>query len=128
MKVTKILATITVAATAVVTAPAASAGPVGQGCVEDFWMWYLRSATRMICDGERQADGSWLRVRGFFDSAYVTNPYSRCYSYGCTFYPARYIEELEVIDPAYVVTDDTIPGGEPGWIPSAEPRIVTRTP
>ena len=124
----KIMATVSVVAAAVIMAPTASAVPIGEGCVEDFWMWGLRPASRMICDGERQVDGSWLRVRGFFDGAYTTNPYSRCYSYGCTYYPSRYVPELNVIDPAYVVTDGTIPGGEPGWIPSAEPRIVTGTP
>lgn len=116
------------AVTSVGLAAPASAGPVGEGCVEDFWMWHLRSASRLICDGERNADGAWVRRRGFFDGAYWTNPYTSCYRYGCTYYPSRYVAELSVVDPAYVLTDSTIPGGEPGWIPSAEPRIVQLMP
>lgn len=115
-------------AAAVITAPTATAGPIGEGCVEDFWMWNgLRAASRMICDGERQPDGSWLRARGFFDDAYYTNPYSSCTRYGCTYYPSRYVPELKVIE-RYVVTDATVLPDEPGWIPSAEPRVVTGTP
>ena len=124
----KIVTSAAVAAAAILTSPPAGAGPTGEGCVEDFWMWGLRSASRMICDGERQADGSWRRVRGFFDDAYWTRPYSSCsggaWSSVCTYYEKQYVPKLEVIDPAYFVTDDTIPGGEPGWIPSAEPRVV----
>ena len=109
---------------ALVFAAPANAGAVGEGCVEDFWMWNgLRSASRMICDSERAADGSWTRVRGFFDDAYMTNGYSSCSRYSCTYYPPRYVPELKVID-RYVVTDATVLGDEPGWIPSAEPRVI----
>ena len=109
----------------VVHAPtAANAAPVGDGCVEDFWMWNgLRTATRMICDGYRAADGSWERRRGFFDDAYWTNGSSSCSSYSCTYYPPRYIAELEVIE-AYRVNDGTVLPDEPGYIESSTPRIV----
>ena len=127
-KLAKIVTTAAIAASAIITSPAAGAGPVGEGCVEDFWMWGLRSASRMICDGERQADGSWKRVRGFFDDAYWTRPYSSCsggaWSSTCTYYEKELVPALKVIDPAYFLTDDTIPGGEPGWIPSDQPRVV----
>ncbi len=109
---------------AVIHAPAARAVPVGDGCVEDFWMWAgLRGATRAICDGYRAADGSWERRRGFFDNAYTTNGYASCSSYSCTYYPPRYIAELKVID-IYRVTDATVLPDEPGYIESATPRIV----
>ena len=127
-KLAKIVTTAAIAASAIITSPAAGAGPVGEGCVEDFWMWGLRSASRMICDGERQADGSWKRVRGFFDDAYWTRPYSSCsggaWSSTCTYYEKELVPALKVIDPAYFLTDDTIPGGEPGWIPSDQLRVV----
>lgn len=131
-KHTAIIAAVTTAAAAftaasVVAAPA-SAEPVGEGCHSDFWMWHLRSASRIICDGERNVDGAWVRRRGFFDDAYYTNAYSSCYRYGCTYYPSRYVPELEVLDTPYVLTDDTIPGGEPGWTPSAEPRVIWSMP
>jgi len=102
------------------SAPEAKAVPVGEGCVEDFWMWNgLRSATRMICDSDRAADGSWLRARGFFDDEYYV-PF-RCGRYSC--WGGYWMPELKVID-RYRVTDGTVLGDEPGWIPSNEPRII----
>ena len=102
------------------TAPAATAGPIGQGCVSDFWMWRgLRSAERIICDSERRADGSWTRTRGFFDDEYYV-PF-QCGRYSC--WGGYWVGELEVIE-SYPVTDATVLGDEPGWIPSAEPRVV----
>ena len=112
------------AALSITVSTPAQAAPTGEGCVQDFWMWNgLRSATRVICDGYRAADGSWERARGFLDDAYTTNGYTSCYRYGCTYYPPRYVPELKVID-RYRVTDDTVLPDEPGWIPSSEPRIV----
>ena len=127
-KFAKIVTSAVIAASAILTSPPAGAGPTGEGCVEDFWMWGLRGASRVICDGERQADGSWWRVRGFFDEAYWTRPRSVCsggtWSSSCTYYEKELVPALEVIDPRYLVTDDTIPGGEPGWIPSDQPRVI----
>ena len=127
-KSAKIVIYAVIAASSILTSPPAGAGPIGKGCVEDFWMWGLRGATREICDGERQADGSWWRVRGFFDEAYWTRPRSVCsggtWSSTCTYYEEELVPALEVIDPRYLVTDDTIPGGEPGWIPSDQPRVI----
>ena len=98
----------------------AQAGPLGEGCVEDFWMWRgLRSASRVICDSDRFADGSWERRRGFFDDEYYV-PF-QCGTYSC--WGGYWVPELEVID-RYSVTDATVLTDEPGWIPSAEPRIV----
>ena len=110
---------------ALIVAPApAKAGPIGDGCVEDFWMWNgLRAANRVICDGTRAADGSWERRRGFFANAYTTNGYASCSSYSCTYYPPRYVAELKVID-VYRVTDANVLPDEPGYIESATPRIV----
>lgn len=104
----------------VAAAPQAQAVPIGEGCVEDFWMWRgLRSATRVICDSERRADGSWERRRGFFDSEYYV-PFS-CSRYSCS--GGYWVGELEVID-RYPVTDATVLPDEPGWIPSNNGRIV----
>lgn len=103
-----------------VASPEAKAVPVGEGCVSDFWMWRgLRSAERMICDGERRADGSWERRRGFFDDEYYV-PF-RCYTYSCS--GGYWVDELRVIE-SYIVTDATVLPDEPGHIPSVEPRIV----
>jgi hypothetical protein len=119
MKAKLAVALAAVAAAGLFSAPASVAAPVGRGCVTDFWMYHLRAAERIICDSERNADGSWTRARGFFADAYIRNGYSSCYRYGCTYYPSRYVPELEVIHPRYVVTDSTVPSGEPGWIPMA---------
>ncbi len=109
------------AVAAILTTPSAQAGPIGEGCVEDFWMWQgLRSVTRMICDGDRKADASWLRVRGFFDDRYYV-PVT-CSRYSCS--GGHWVDELEVID-RYIVTDATVLPDEPGYIESAEPRTVT---
>lgn len=115
----KILSVALVALTLPLAAPA-NAEPVGDGCVSDFWMWRgLRPATRMICDGERAADGSWTRVRGFFDDRYYV-PFS-CSRYSCS--GGYWVEELEVIE-RYPVTDATVLPDEPGYIESATPRVV----
>jgi hypothetical protein len=101
-------------------APPAQAVPVGEGCVSDFWMWRgLRAAERMICDGYRAADGSWERRRGFFDDEYYVR--ASCSRYSCS--GGYWVDELRVIE-TYRVTDVTVLPDEPGYIDSAEPRIV----
>lgn len=120
MKTRLTLAAGVTAVLASLVAPPARAVPIGEGCVEDFWMWRgLRSATRMICDGPRAADGSWERRRGFFDAEYYV-PFS-CSRYSCS--GGYWVPELEVIE-SYPVTDATVLPDEPGFIESAEPRIV----
>ena len=112
------------AAGSLVLASESKAVPIGEGCVEDFWMYGLRASTRVICDGPRGADGSWERRRGFFADSDVSNGYSYCSRYSCTFTPPKFVPKLEVID-RYWVTDATVLPDEPGYIESAEPRIVT---
>lgn len=95
-------------------APLAKADYAGDGCVSDFWMYKgLRGSTRIICDGERAADGSWERRRGFFADAYYR---SYCGTYWCE---GRVIPELKDIE-SYRVTDSTVLPDEPGWIASPE--------
>lgn len=121
MKKSLIAAASVVVLLAPVAAAPAQAVPVGEGCVSDFWMWRgLRSAERMICDGYRAPDGSWTRVRGFFDDEYYV-PFS-CSRYSCS--GGYWVEELKVLD-RYPVTDATVLPDEPGYIESAEPRIVS---
>lgn len=115
---------IAAASVAVLFVPLAAvpvqAVPAGEGCVSDFWMWQgLRSASRMICDGYRAPDGSWERRRGFFDDEYYV-PFS-CSRYSCS--GGYWVNELQVVE-SYRVTDTTVLPDEPGYIESAEPRIV----
>lgn len=103
-----------------VPAPA-QAAPVGDGCVQDFWMWQgLRTASRMICDGYRAADGSWERRRGFFDDPYWV-PFT-CSRYSCS--GGYWVPELRVIE-SYRVTDDNVLPDEPGYIESSTKRVVS---
>ena len=117
----RIVAVVAACAAVAAAVPApAQANPIGEGCVEDFWMWRgLRSVTRVICDSERRADGSWERRRGFFDDEYYV-PFS-CSRYSCS--GGYWVDELKVID-RYPVTDATVLGDEPGWIPSNNGRVV----
>lgn len=120
MKICTYIAALAVALP-IAIAPVAAAQPVGEGCVQDFWMWRgVRSAERIICDGPRAADGSWERRRGFFDNEYYV-PF-RCSTYSCS--GGYWVPELEVID-TYRVTDTTVLPDEPGFIESSEPRIVS---
>jgi hypothetical protein len=67
---------VAVPAAIAVAAPAAShaeASP-GMGCETIHW-GFLGSDRRQICDGPKQADGSWQRTRTIFTPAYV-KPFS----------------------------------------------------
>lgn len=107
-------------AIALILATPAKAAPVGEGCVSDFWMYNgLRASSRLICDSDRRADGSWSRSRGFFAESYWAP--IRCSRYSC--WGGYWVPELKVID-HYIVTDATVLADEPGHIASAEPRVV----
>jgi hypothetical protein len=82
------------------------------GCTSQFWMYNLRAATRIICDGPIEADGSWQRGRAFVAPSFIR---TFCYGYYSTICDTRLIPELDVRD-FYRVTPGTIPAGEPGWI------------
>ncbi|QXO13314.1 hypothetical protein SEA_TROOPER_37 [Mycobacterium phage Trooper] len=124
MKITSTVAAVAVAAT--ILAPTAkaddSAWPANYniGCSFDRW-GFLGSQVRQVCDGPRRADGSWRRGRYIYVPEHRVPAKSTCsgtYSVTCTFYEAHDVEE-KVIEPMnfYEVTDDTIPPGEPGWLP-----------
>lgn len=110
------------AAGALSFAPPANAEPLPPGCQSQFWMYgglFGRGATRFICDGPIQADGSWMRTRLFYDPAYIAPARSTCssstWSSNCYHYPARQVEELVVKD-VYPVTLTTVLPDEPGHI------------
>ncbi len=75
----------------------------------------------MICDWPRRADSSWQRGREIYVPEHTVPAKSTCsgsYSVTCTFYEKHTVEE-RTIEPKifYDVTDDTVPAGEPGWLP-----------
>lgn len=88
---------------------------VGWG-INLFGNWTQR---RSICDGPRQADGTWLRARAIWTPAHYV-PVS-CYSgryYGsCS--GGYFVEETVQAKETYITSDTTLPPNEPGWLPPA---------
>ena len=98
---------------------APAAADYAQGCEHIRW-GFLGQDVRMICDWPREPDGSWQRVRQFSTGGYWRPARTTCsgtYSVTCTHYEKTYIEFREIGKEFYFVTDDTIPPGEPGWLP-----------
>lgn len=117
----RVAAGLAVVVLAGLTAPVAAATP--DNCVEQFWRYGLRSATRIICDGPITADGSWTRGRAFTAPGYVADGYSVCYSeVFCTYTPAREVAALDVRD-YYRVTPSTVLPDEPGHV-GGSPAVV----
>jgi hypothetical protein len=90
-----------------------------EGCEAINW-GFLGRDTRSICDGPRRPDGSWDRSRFFFSGGYTMPARTTCsgtYSVTCYSYEKTYVELKEIGREYYVVTDATIPPGEPGWLP-----------
>jgi len=90
-----------------------------RGC--EFSLWgFLGKDRRTICDYPRRPDGSWERGRLFSSGGYWTPARTTCsgtYSVTCYSYDKTYIEFKVIDNTWYDVTDDTIPPGEPGWLP-----------
>lgn len=105
-----------------VPAVPAQAVPVPEGC-ERVPIFGLDPKIRKICDGDMRPDGSWMRYRQYTAPRYVGTPCVAGFpadsqlGNGCplgthhTFSPAweSPIEE-------YLLTSDTIPPGEPGYL------------
>ncbi|MEW2483553.1 hypothetical protein AB0876_28605 [Mycobacterium sp. NPDC049093] len=110
------------AATSILGAAPAVADPPPPGC-ERVPILGLDPKVREICDLPIQPDGSWTRWRWYWAPRYVGSqcvagfPADGQLANGCppgthhSFSP-EYVEPKEV----YVVTADTIPPGEPGYI------------
>ena len=91
------------------------------GCETVGW-GFLGQDRRVICDGPKRPDGSWMRGRMFLTPAHVVPARSFCsggaYSSTCTFSEKYYVDEVIHSKDHYPVTDDTVPAGEPGWLPA----------
>lgn len=117
----RVAAGLAVVVLAGLTAPVAAATP--DNCVEQFWRYGLRAATRIICDSPITADGSWTRGRAFTAPGYVADGISVCYSaVFCTYTPAREVAALDVRD-YYRVTPQTVLPDEPGHV-GGSPAVV----
>ncbi|AYD86311.1 hypothetical protein KIY81_gp56 [Mycobacterium phage Bugsy] len=124
MKITFALAALTVAAS--IAAPTANADELAwpadynAGCDHIRW-GFLGSQVRTICDGPRRPDGSWHRGRLITVPAHTKPAKTTCsgtYSVTCTHYESRDVDTKIIEKVYYDVTDETIPPGEPGWLPS----------
>ena len=110
---TAAVASIAVGAPAVGHAdPGPTAGPT-MGCEVIHWSWAW-AGRRKVCDGPRQADGSWQRIRTVFDVAH-TDPLSCTSDGSCS--GGKFHPETIYDQEAYPVTDDTVLPDEPGWLP-----------
>lgn len=115
-------AVVSVAAAAMMfCAPPASADPPPPGC-ERVPILGLNPQIREICDLPIQPDGSWTRWRWFSHPEFV---HSTCGDYGymtrtdyvCPDWaPRDTIPAEQSAVEKYVVTADTVPPGEPGYI------------
>jgi hypothetical protein len=84
----------------------------GVGCETIHW-GFLGMQRRTICDGPRNPDGSWNRLRIIWTPAHYV-PVS-CTRYSCWGgYP---VDESLQAKENYPVTDGTVLPDEPGWLP-----------
>ncbi|UJD20966.1 hypothetical protein SEA_HARRYHOUDINI_38 [Mycobacterium phage HarryHoudini] len=118
MKITFALAALTVAAS--IAAPTANADEYDTGCEHIRW-GFLGSQVRTVCDGPRRPDGSWQRGRLISIPSHTLPARSTCsvgsYSSTCTYREAQDVDMRVIEKVFYDVTDETIPPGEPGWLP-----------
>jgi hypothetical protein len=96
-------------------APSANAD-VQPGCQNDRW-GFLGTQTRSICDGPKEADGSWVRYRMVWIPAHRVPLSTSCGSYSC-YTSGGYWQDEQVFEKVkYPVTPDTVVPGEPDWLP-----------
>jgi hypothetical protein len=96
----------------ILLSPPAKASP-GIGCETLHW-GFLGSQFRTICDGPRQADGSWMRARRVWvDERWIPG---YCGTYYCS--AGYWRSEGTVAFETYPVTDATVLPDEPGWLPT----------
>lgn len=89
----------------------------GIGCLTERW-GFLGSQLRTICDAPRAADGSWTRERRVWTSAGYVPGYTSCGTYSCSSRSGYYRQESTQAYETYPVTDATVLGDEPGWLPT----------
>lgn len=99
-------------------APPASADPPPPGC-ERVPILGLNPQVREICDLPMEPDGSWTRWRWFWHPGFVHSSCGGVYYQGGNCPPWMDKDSVPAeqtpVD-KYVLTADTIPPGEPGYI------------
>lgn len=86
------------------------------GCETVDW-GFLGSQQRTICDGPRQADGSWMRYRVIWTPAGYVPVSTYCGTYSCTTSGGYYRPQTMQAKENYIVFDHNVLQGEPGWLP-----------
>jgi hypothetical protein len=107
---------------AIICSGRATAEP-GIGCESIRW-GFLGLQWRTICDGPRQADGSWLRARRVWTPAGYVPYRSYCGTWSCTSSGGYYREESTTAYEEYTVFDSNVLPDEPGWLPAG--TVVVR--
>lgn len=97
----------------------------GMGCETVHW-GFFGSDRRQICDGAKQADGTWQRTRTVFTPSYVKPLSCNLNSWGtsvsCTGgYP---VPETTQAQESYVVAPDTVLPDEPGWLAPGTDNVL----
>lgn len=96
----------------------ARADTLPNNCVQQYWLYgglLGRGTTRTICDGPIQADGSWTRLREFYDGERYVPVRCNFGTYGGSCYGGYWLNEFDKVD-KYIVTADTVLPDEPGHI------------
>jgi len=105
---------------AVGTAAASQAQVVpnpGVGCETVHW-GFLGSDRRQICDGPKQADGSWQRTRTVYTPSHAVPLSCSSSSWGLlTCSGGNVVPETTRTQESYPVTAETVLPDEPGWLP-----------
>ncbi|MCV7423531.1 hypothetical protein H7K45_23525 [Mycobacterium yunnanensis] len=96
----------------------------GMGCETVHW-GFLGGDRREVCDGAKQADGSWQRTRTVFTPSHY-QPLN-CLSGGSgnlTCFGGYLVPETTQTQESYPVTADTVLPDEPGWLPPGTDNIL----
>ncbi|WP_431240941.1 CDGP domain-containing protein (plasmid) [Mycolicibacterium aichiense] len=122
MKKQLAVAVAVAAAAGISWAPVANAD-VHPGCQNDRW-GFLGTQTRTICDGPKQADGSWVRYRMVWIPPHEVPISTSCGTYSCSTSGGYWQDEQDFEKVKYPVTPDTVVPGEPDWLPPRTPTPV----
>ncbi|WP_233152654.1 hypothetical protein [Mycobacterium sp. NS-7484] len=93
----------------------------GIGCERIDWgLHFLTPQKRTICDGPKQADGSWKRFRQLWTPAHYVPLRTSCYgtyTISCTTSGGYHVDDQIWEEMTYVVFDHNVLPDEPGWLP-----------
>ena len=89
-------------------------------CEFSVGFWLFKGTNRMICDGVRRPDGSWLRVREFYTPEHYKPLTTYCsggrYYSSCTTSGGYWVPRASSGQETYVVFDYNVLPDEPGHL------------